>query len=108
MEYAIVESGGKQYKVMPGMKLELDNLGLTDGEFEFKNVLFSVSAEDVHIGMPYIAGMSVKAKILGSAKGDKVRVSKFKAKSRYRKTIGFRASLTTVEILPFSEKPKKK
>ncbi|MBP6913786.1 MAG: 50S ribosomal protein L21 [Candidatus Levybacteria bacterium] len=108
MEYAIIESGGKQYKVMPGMKLDLDNLGLTEGEFEFKNVLFSVSGEDVSIGMPYIAGMTVKAKVLGAAKGDKVRVSKFKAKSRYRKTIGFRASLTTVEILPFSEKGQKK
>ncbi len=108
MEYAIVESGGKQYKVTPGMKLELDNLGLTEGEFELKNVLFSVSGEDINIGMPYIVGMSVKAKVLGPAKGDKVRVSKFKSKSRYRKTIGFRASLTTVEILPFSEKPKKK
>lgn len=103
MEYAIVESGGKQYKVTPGMKLELDSLGVTTGETEFKNVLLHVSGEDIKLGAPYISGLSIKARVLGATKGEKVRASKFKGKSRYRKTIGFRATLTSLEILPFGK-----
>lgn len=108
MEYAIVESGGKQYKVTPGMNLDVDSLKLTNGETEFKNVLLHVDGEKVEIGKPYITGMTVRAKVVGAKKGEKIRVSKFKGKSRYRKSIGFRASLTTLEILPFSGTKSKK
>lgn len=104
MEYAIVETGGKQYKVTPGMKLEIDSLGISGGETEFKNVLLHVSGDDMVLGTPYISGMVVKAKVVGASMGDKVRVSKFKGKSRYRRTIGFRSKLTALEILPFSGK----
>lgn len=102
MEYAIILSGGKQFKVTPGMKLDVDNLKQTGKEAEFKNVLLHVSGDIVKIGKPYISGMTIHAKVLGNKKGEKIRVSKFKGKARYRKTIGFRASLTTLEFLPFS------
>lgn len=107
MEYAIIESGGKQYKVTPGMTLEVDSLRLENGETEFKNVLLMVSNENVQIGKPYVLGATVKAKVIKAIKGDKVRASKFKGKSRYRKTIGFRSSNTQIEILPFVSIPAK-
>lgn len=108
MEYAIIQNGGKQYKVHPGLVLEVDNLNLTDGVFTFDNVLLHVNGDKVEIGMPYISGFSVQAKVLGAKKGEKIHVSKFKAKSKYRKTIGFRASLTSVEIVSLGKKAAEK
>ena len=110
MEYAIIQNGGKQYKVIEGMTLDLDSLGRTEGEVDFDKVLLFVTEGKTNIGMPFISGFSVKAKILGSKKGEKLRVSKFKAKSKYRRSMGYRHSLTTVEILPFgkTEKVEKK
>jgi len=106
MEYAVILTGGKQLKVSSGLKLQVENLGVESGEYSFDKVLLHVSEGDVFIGKPYIEGMTVKAKILGLAKGDKVRVSKFKGKSRYRKTIGFRKKLTMVEVISFDKASK--
>ncbi len=103
MEYAVILTGGKQLKVSSGLKLQVENLGVESGEYNFDKVLLHVSDGDVVVGKPYIEGMVVKAKVLGSAKGEKVRVSKFKGKSRYRKTIGFRKSLTTVEVVSLNK-----
>lgn len=104
MEYAVIQNGGKQYKVYPGLVLDVDSLNLTEGNTIFENVLLHVDGEKVQMGTPYIAGFSVSAKILGAKKGEKIHVSKFKAKSKYRKSIGFRASLTSVEILSIGKK----
>lgn len=103
MEYAIVETGGKQYKVSPGLTFDIESLGKTSGEVVFEKVLLTVSDGKVKIGTPSISGVTIKAKILGASKGEKIYVSKFKAKSRYRKTMGHRQSLTSVEVLPFAE-----
>lgn len=99
MEYAIIQTGGKQYKVTPGMVFEVENLGKDTGTVDFTDVLLYVSGDDMNLGTPFISGFSVNAKIIGAKRGEKIHVSKFKAKSRYRKTIGHRQSLTTVEIL---------
>lgn len=101
MEYAIIETGGKQYKVFPGLAFEVESLGEVSGNVTFDKVLLYVAGEQMKLGTPYVTGFSVQAKIIGATRGEKIRVSKFKAKSRYRKTIGHRQSLTSVEILPF-------
>lgn len=98
MEYAIIESGGKQYKVSEGTIIDVDNLHKTEGSFVFENVLLHVSGADITFGMPFIEGLSITGKVLGPKKGEKIRVSKFKSKARYRKSIGFRAQLTSIEI----------
>lgn len=102
MEYAIIETGGKQYKVTPGMILEVESLGKTDGEVNFEKVLLLVNGENVNVGMPHIADFKITGKVMGATKGTKIYVSKFKSKVRYRRTIGHRQSLTQVEIMPFS------
>ena len=103
MEYAIIESGGKQYKVHSGDVLDLDNLNQTEGSVVFDKVLLHVAGTDVKIGTPVVSGLVVNAKVLGSKKGEKIHVSKFKGKSRYRKTVGFRAKLTSVEIVSIGD-----
>lgn len=111
MEYAIIETGGKQYKVSPGTILEVESLGKTDGQVEFEKVLLLVNGDLVNVGMPHIANFTISGKVMGATKGTKIYVSKFKSKVRYRKTIGHRQSLTQVEIMPFSnektDSPKK-
>lgn len=112
MNYAVIRSGGKQYKVTDGDVLELDKLNLEDRKtIVFDDVLLLVQDGKTTIGKPSVTGARVEAKLIEQKKGDKIRVSKFKAKSRYRKTIGFRAQLTVVQIekiVNSAPKPTKK
>lgn len=98
MKYAVIKTGGKQYKVTEGDVLEVDNLNTKEGAVTFDNVLLLVSDEKVEIGKPLVAGAKVKAKLLENKKGEKVRVAKFKSKVRYRRAVGFRASISKVQI----------
>ncbi|MEK7533730.1 MAG: 50S ribosomal protein L21 [Patescibacteria group bacterium] len=99
MEYAIFRSGGKQYKVSKGSIIEVDRLPLVEGkETMLDDVLLWVANGESKIGTPKLANVKVRAKILGQIKGDKIRVAKFKAKVRYRRVMGFRPSLTRLQI----------
>ena len=99
MEYAIVKTGGKQYKVSVGSIIEIDRLkSEKDKEVVLENVLLWVSNGDVKIGKPTISGIKVKAKVIDHIKGDKIKVAKFKAKARYRRMMGFRPHITRLEI----------
>jgi large subunit ribosomal protein L21 len=109
MKYAVVTSGGKQYKVTEGQVLELDKVSAEPGsDYILDKVLLAVDGESVQVGAPYLDNTAVIAKVLEQVKGDKVRVAKFKAKSRYRKVQGFRAHLTKVEITSLNGNPEKK
>jgi len=99
MEYAVIRTGGKQYRVKPGDILEVDRLSLEkDKTAVFSDVLLWVSDAQTQIGTPTLANVSVHAKVLGDIKGEKIDVAKFKSKVRYRRVTGFRASLTRVQI----------
>ncbi|OGG26779.1 50S ribosomal protein L21 [Candidatus Gottesmanbacteria bacterium RIFCSPLOWO2_01_FULL_39_12b] len=99
MKYAIIQSGGKQYKVLEGQELLIDHLGVKEGSLiEFNEVLLMREDDKIDIGEPYVKTGKVVGKIMGEEKGTKLKVSKFKAKVRYRKTIGFRSLNTRVEI----------
>lgn len=99
MDYAVIKSGGKQYRVSKGDILELDKLNRNEKEtISFEEVLLAVNEGKISIGKPNIAGAKVEGKLIENKKGDKIRVMKFKAKSRYRRAIGFRAQLSVVEI----------
>ena len=109
MKYAVITSGGKQYKVTEGQVLEIDKVKAEPGSnYVLDKVLLTVDGEDVKIGAPYLDNVAVSAKVLEQVKGDKIRVAKFKAKARYRKVQGFRAQLTKVEITSLSAKTEKK
>jgi len=105
--YAVIKTGGKQYKVSEGDIIEVERLSAKDKEdFLFDKVLLYVADSTVKVGKPYLAEVVVKGIILGAKKGKKIRVSKFKAKSRYRRTTGHRQSLTQVKIEKITEKGK--
>lgn len=99
MNYAVIRSGGKQYKVTSGDTITLDKLN-PDGKKTviFDEVLLLVNEDKVSVGNPLVKGAKVEASYLEDVKGEKIRVRKFKAKSRYRKTTGFRAQMSVVKI----------
>jgi large subunit ribosomal protein L21 len=97
--YAIVETGGKQYKVAPGQKIDVDRLAVAEGEdVELSRVLLIADGEDTIIGSPTIDGAKVIATCLGERKGDKIIVFKYKPKVRYRRKTGHRQLYATLEI----------
>lgn len=100
MDYAIIRTGGKQYKVSKGTTVEVERLSSKVGEkFSIEDVLLFVADGVSKIGKPKISGMAVKAEVLEHLKGDKIRVSKFKAKAKYRRVTGHRQYLTKIKIL---------
>lgn len=98
MKYVVLQTGGKQYKVSEGSEIEVEKLTASDEGVQFENVLLFAEDGKFQVGQPLLNGITVKASILEQKKGDKIRVAKFKAKSRYRKVTGHRQSLTRVRI----------
>lgn len=97
--YAVVISGGKQYKVEENQILEVDRISAEkNSQHNFKDILLIRNDERILIGNPFIPGASVKAKIIDHIKGEKIDVARYKAKVRYRKKIGFRPYLTKLLI----------
>lgn len=99
MKYAVVVSGGKQYKVAEGDTIAVDRLNVkANDSYTFDRVLLVVDEGTKTVGTPTVEGAAVVAKVLGEKRGRKVRVAKFKAKARYRKVIGFKAMLTSLQV----------
>lgn len=97
--YAIVKTGGKQYKVFPGQVLEVEHLDAEEASpVEFNEVLLLVDGVDVTVGKPNIAGAKVLATVLAEGRGKKVIVFKYKHKVRYRRKTGHRQPYTRLEI----------
>lgn len=99
MEYAVIKTGGKQYKVSKESVIEIERLDVKPEEnLTFEDVLLHVKNGTSKIGMPKVPGVIVKATVLEHLKGDKLRISKFKAKSKYRRVTGHRQYLTKIKI----------
>jgi large subunit ribosomal protein L21 len=97
MSYAIIQIAGKQYKVAPQDKLVIDRQETEAGDtITVTDVLLVGEGDAVKIGAPLVSGAKVILKVEDHPRGDKIRVFKYKSKSRYRKTRGHRQHLTTV------------
>ena len=97
--YAIIETGGKQYKVTEGDVLYIEKLGAEAGEsVAFDKVLAVWDGENVKFGAPTVDGASVTANVVKNGKGKKVLVFKYKPKKNYRRRQGHRQPYTKVEI----------
>jgi len=97
--YAIVEIGGKQYKVAPKQRLDVERLDVPEGDkVELDKVLFIGEDKNTLIGDPVIKGAKVVATSLGEAKGEKVIVFRYKSKVRYRSKRGHRQTYTKILV----------
>ena len=95
--FAIVESGGKQYRVAEGDVVRLESLKAQPGDTVDLNVMM-LGGDSVQVGTPLVDGASVKAEVVEHGRGDKLYIYKFKAKSNYRRKNGHRQSYTEVRI----------
>lgn len=97
--YAIIQTGGKQYRVSEGDVITIEKLEVEAGEtVAFDQVLTVVKDGAVMLGKPVIAGATVTGTVVEHGKGKKIRIFKFKAKSNYRKRQGHRQPFTKVTI----------
>lgn len=100
MKYAVIRTGGKQYKVSEGDVLEIEKIeGKEKDKIVLDQVLLVRQEKKLLIGKPFLAKAKVKAEILAQFKDKKIRVAKFKAKSRYRRVRGHRQQKTKIKIL---------
>ena len=97
--YAIIKSGGKQYRVTEGEVLRVEKLEADSGsQVEFTDVLLVKTDTQTFIGQPLVEGATVKGVIEGAGQGDKVLVFKYKKKKQYRRTRGHRQQFSKVRI----------
>ena len=97
--YAIIETGGKQYRVTPGQTLDVERLEVAEGKtVELDKVLLIGDGDKVSVGTPSVEGAKVVATSQGEGKGKKVIVFKYKPKVRYRKKTGHRQFFTRLLI----------
>ncbi|ADI13165.1 50S ribosomal protein L21 [Truepera radiovictrix] len=95
--FAIIQSGGKQYRVAEGDVVRLEALAAEPGETVELPVMM-VAGDEIKVGAPLVDGASVRAEVLGHGRGKKLYIYKFKAKSNYRRKTGHRQNYTEVRI----------
>lgn len=103
MKYAVIAISGTQYKVSENETITIDHIEAKEGDvLSTDQVLLIADDKDVKIGQPTISNATVQYQVVKNYQGKKIDVTTFKAKSRYRRHIGFRAQLTDVKILKIS------
>lgn len=101
--FAVIETGGKQYKVSAGDKIKVEKLEAEPGaSFVFDKVLLVGDENSIKLGRPYLSGAKVEAKIIKNARDRKKIVFKYHSKTRYRKKKGHRQHFTEAEITKIS------
>lgn len=100
MKYVVIKTGGKQYRASEGDILLVERLqNVTENKpISFDEVLLYVEDDVRKVGTPTVQGVTVKGTVLGNEKGEKIRVTKYKAKVRYRRVRGHRQHLSRVKI----------
>jgi len=97
--FAIIETGGQQFKVTKGLKFAIEKVAGKEGDVITIDRVLLISDNGVKIGTPYIDGAFAELKVIAQTKGPKITTFKMKSKTRYRKTIGHRQNYTKVELL---------
>lgn len=99
MSFAVIATGGKQYLVAKGEKIQIEKLeGKAGDKVTFDQVLATISDKDYVLGKPTVVGAAVEARIIKQGRGKKIEVLKYKPKSKYRRKIGHRQAYTEIEI----------
>lgn len=97
--YAVIVSGGKQYRVKEGDTIKLEKLEVEPGKtIKFDNILMVSRGEDSKIGTPYLSGCTVSGSVVSHGRGDKIRIIKMKRRKHHMKRMGHRQWYTEVKI----------
>jgi len=97
--YAVIKSGGKQYRVASGEQVQVELIDAAVGaNVAFDQVLLVGAGDTVKVGAPFVAGAKVTATVVGHGRGEKVRIFKLRRRKHYQKSQGHRQSYTEVRI----------
>lgn len=97
--YAVIKTGGKQYRVVSGEKLKIESIAADVGsEITLAEVLMVADGDNVSVGAPLIATAKVTATVLSHGRGEKIRIFKMRRRKHYRKTQGHRQNYTEIQI----------
>ncbi|TMH30512.1 MAG: 50S ribosomal protein L21 [Betaproteobacteria bacterium] len=97
--YAVIKSGGKQYRVAPGEKLRVEQFPADVGaEVNLSEVLLVGEGSNVRLGQPMLAGVSVRATVLAHGRGEKVQIFKMRRRKNYHRNQGHRQGYTELQI----------
>ncbi|MCA3131941.1 MAG: 50S ribosomal protein L21 [Betaproteobacteria bacterium] len=97
--YAVIKTGGKQYRVSAGDKLRVETLPADVGaEVAFDQVLMVAEGDKVSVGRPVVAGASVKGTVIAHGRGDKIRIFKHRRRKHFKKQAGHRQNYTEIQI----------
>lgn len=97
--YAVIKTGGKQYRITAGQKLKIEQIPADIGqEISLDQVLSVGEGEALQIGVPFVAGAVVKATVLAQGRHDKIKIFKMRRRKHYRKTQGHRQNYTEIRI----------
>jgi len=97
--FAVIKSGGKQYKLKEGDKVRLEKLNKKKGDkIIFGDILLVADDNKVEIGQPFLKKAKIEGKVVKEGRGKKIQVIKYKSKTRYRRKIGHRQPYTEVQI----------
>jgi len=103
MAYAVIQTGGKQYRVAEGDVIEVEKLDVEPGtDAKFEQVLLVFDGDNLSIGMPLVAGAAVTAEVVEQTKAPKVVAFKFRRRKGYHRTVGHRRQLTRLKIKTIS------
>ena len=97
--YAVIATGGKQYRVAKGQVIKVEKLAQEAGKnVEFADVILTADGDKINVGAPYIKGAKVMGEIVAQGRGEKVRIMKFRRRKHHMKQAGHRQYLTEVKI----------
>ncbi len=103
--FAVIKTGGKQYKVKVGDLVKVEKLDVEEGKtIKISEVLMVVDGEKTTVGTPNVKGATVSAKVNAHGRGPKIKIVKFRRRKQYRKQMGHRQAYTELSILKISEK----
>lgn len=103
--YAVIMTGGKQYKVQAGDTLRVEKLEAEEGKkIKISDVLMLVDGDKVTVGTPFVKGSTVSAQVNGHGRADKISIIKFKRRKHHRKQMGHRQAYTELSILDIKAK----
>jgi len=97
--YAVIKTGGKQYRVSQGQRIKVEKIDAAEGAtVDIDQVLMVGEGDDVKVGKPFLAGSKVTATVKSQGRHDKVKIVKFRRRKHYRKSQGHRQTYTELEI----------
>lgn len=97
--YAVIVTGGKQYRVKEGQLLKVETLPVEQGQsVDFDQVLMLVNGTDIQVGKPTVAGAKVTASVIEHGRGEKIRIVKFRRRKHSRRQMGHRQNFTKIKI----------